>query len=166
MAVPYQVRYASSRCPRYDYSLPCPDHVRMVGHRPLDGSTASHPPCPCAIAASKRSSCARRASSQIAARTRTTAIVEDTPNDRVHGGQLSSRAAACSTTRRCQSTSQSSTRRLVRPAPRTASLGRHQRSAYAPDDSLAQKAKFGPDPTTEALDITGGVTKIGGRWQR
>jgi hypothetical protein len=37
--------------------------------------------------------------------------------------------------------------------------GRHQRSAYAHDDSLAQKAKFGPDPTTEALDITGGLTK-------
>ena len=61
----------------------------MVGHRPLDGSTASHPPCACAIAASKRGSCARRPSSRIAARTRTTAIVSDTPKDRVHGGQLS-----------------------------------------------------------------------------
>ncbi len=36
----------------------------------------------------------------------------------------------------------------------------------ARDDSLAQKAKFGPDPTMESLDITGGVTKIGSRWQR
>jgi hypothetical protein len=57
------------------------NHVRMVGpsHRPLDGSTASHPPFACAIAASKRSSCARRPSSRIAARTQTTAIVSDTP---------------------------------------------------------------------------------------
>ena len=41
-------------------------------------------------------------------------------------------------------------------------------SAYAHDDSLAQakKAKFGPDPTMETLDITGGVAKIGSRWQR
>ena len=45
-------------------------------------------PVACAIAASKRSLCARRPSSRIAARTRTTAIVEDTPKDRVHGGQL------------------------------------------------------------------------------
>ena len=44
--------------------------------------------------------------------------------------------------------------------------GRHRRSAYAHDDSLAQKAKFDPDPTMEALDITGGVTKIGSRLQR
>ena len=39
-------------------------------------------------------------------------------------------------------------------------------SAYAHDESLAQKAKFGPDPTMETLDITGGVAKIGSRWQR
>ncbi len=43
--------------------------------------------------------------------------------------------------------------------------GRHPRSAYAHDDSLAQKAKFVPDPTMEALDITGGVAQIGSRWQ-
>ena len=45
----------------------------------LDGSTASHPPFACAVAASERSSCARRASSRIAARTQTTAIASDTP---------------------------------------------------------------------------------------
>jgi hypothetical protein len=63
-------------------------------------------------------------------------------------------------------------RRLVRQAPRAASLalsgapsGRHQRSANAHDDSRGQKAKFGPDPTMEALHITGGVTKIGNCWQ-
>ena len=28
------------------------------------------------------------------------------------------------------------------------------------------EAKFGPDPTMETLDITGGVAKIGSRWQR
>ena len=33
--------------------------------------------------------------------------------------------------------------------------GRHQRSANAHDDSPTQKADFGPDPTMEALDITG-----------
>jgi hypothetical protein len=105
----------------YDYS-PTVDHVPIVGHRPLDGSRASHPPFAFAIAASKRSSCARRPSSRIAARTRTTAIVSDTPKDRVHGGQLKSRAAIFSTTRRCKSTAQSTTRRLVRQAPRAASL--------------------------------------------
>jgi hypothetical protein len=83
------------------------------------------------------------------ARTRTTAIVSDTPKDRVHGGQLKSRAAACSTTRRCLSTAQSTTRRLVRQAPRAASLalsgaptGRHQWSANAHDDSPTQKAQL------------------------
>ncbi len=34
-------------------------------------------------------------------------------------------------------------------------------TAYARDDSRGQKAKFGPDATMEALDITGGVAKIG-----
>jgi hypothetical protein len=28
-----------------------------------------------------------------------------------------------------------------------------------------RRPDFGPDPTMEALDITGGVTKIGNRWQ-
>ena len=41
--------------------------------------------------------------------------------------------------------------------------GRHQRLANAHDDSPSQKAQ---DLTMEALDITGGVTKIGNRWQR
>ncbi len=60
----------------------------------------------------------------------------------MHGGQRKSRAAACSATRRSLGMAQSTTRRLVRPAPRTASLalsgapsGRHQRSANAHDDS-------------------------------
>ena len=44
--------------------------------------------------------------------------------------------------------------------------GRHQRSANAHDDLPTQKAQIGPDHTIEALDITGGVTKIGNRWQR
>jgi hypothetical protein len=28
-----------------------------------------------------------------------------------------------------------------------------------------RRPKIGPDPTMEALDITGGVTKIGNSWQ-
>ncbi len=39
-------------------------------------------------------------------------------------------------------------------------------TAYARDDSLVQKAEFGRDHPMEALDITGGVAKIGSRWQR
>ena len=97
-------------------------------------------PVACAIAASKRSSCARRPSSRIAARTQTTAIVSDTPKDRVHGGQLS----------RGQTSAENSLARALgspqRPPPAVAN---------AHDDSPLQKAKFGPDPTMEALDITG-----------
>ncbi len=43
--------------------------------------------------------------------------------------------------------------------------GRHQRSAMRTMIHQRRRPKFGPDPTMEALDITGGVTKIGNRWQ-
>jgi hypothetical protein len=120
----------------------------MVGTIPLHGSTASHPPFACAVAASKRSSCARRRSSRIAARTQTTAIVSDAPKDRVHGGQLSRGQQLAR--RQADAWGRRSRRRdgWSRQAPRTASLalsgapnGRHQRSADAHDDSPTQKAQ-------------------------
>jgi hypothetical protein len=97
-----------------------PDHVQWWDH-PTPREHGITPPVACAIAASERSSCARRPSSRIAARTRTTAIVSDTQGSKARW-PAKSRAAPCSTTRRCQSTAQSTTRGLVRRAPRTASL--------------------------------------------
>jgi hypothetical protein len=41
--------------------------------------------------------------------------------------------------------------------------GRHQRSAMRTMIHHRRRPKIGPDPTMEALDITGGVTKIGNR---
>ena len=121
--------------------LPTLDHAMVVpsdggapyirprtGGAPLPrGCTPSpHPPVACAVAASKRSSCSRRPSSRIAERSSVFARAHaddrrrDTRKDRVHDGHTS-RAAACSPTRRC-SRLQSRPRRLVRQAPRTASL--------------------------------------------
>ena len=116
-------------------------------HRPDGGTPSPHSPVPppSRPASAARALDDRRASSPRGRlysheRTQTTAIVSDTRKDRVHDGHTS-RAAACSTTRRCTtrrcwSAAQSRTRRLVRQAPRTASLalsgapdGRHQRSA-------------------------------------
>ena len=105
--------------PNLDHVLVCPLHAS-------DGR-APHPPVACAIAASKRGSCARRPSSRLAARSSVFARAHaddrrrDTRRDRMHDGHTS-RAAACSSTRRCQPTAQSISRRLVRQAPRTASL--------------------------------------------
>jgi hypothetical protein len=88
---------------------------------------APHPPVACAFAASKRSSCARRPSSRLVARSSVFARAHgddrrrDSRKDREHDGHTS-RAAARSPTTRCYSTAQSMPRRLVRQAPRTASL--------------------------------------------
>jgi hypothetical protein len=155
----------------YDYSTV--DHYEWWDHRPLDGSTASHPPCACAIAASKRSSCARRPSSRVAARTRTTAIGSDTPMDRVHGGQLSrgqqlARRQGDACRRRSRRRDGSSDKRREQPRsrsrepPTAVTSGRPMRTMI----HERRRPNFGPEPTTEALDITGGVAKIGGRWQR
>jgi len=47
-------------------------------------------------------------------------------------------------------------------APTAVTSGRQMRTMIR----QRRRPNFGPDLTMEALDITGGVTKIGGRWQR
>ncbi len=51
--------------------------------------------------------------------------------------------------------------RALGSPPAAATSGRTMRTMI----HHRRRPNFGPDPTTEALDITGGVTKIGSRWQ-
>jgi hypothetical protein len=123
-----------------------------------DGSTASHPPFACAIAAGKRSSCARRPSSRIAARTQTTAIVSDTKGLECTVASLVERSSVLDDEAMLvdgavedETVDQTSAENSL---PRAlAAVG------DAHDDSLAQRAKFGPDPTMEALGITGALPR-------
>ena len=152
--------------------LPTVDH-QWVGPStdPSTRSTASHPPFACAIAASKRSSCARRPSSRIAARTQTTAIVSDTPRiectvaSLAEGSSLvADKAMLVDGAVDDETVGPTSAENSLARALRSPN-GRHQRSANAHDDSLAQRAQLRSRSHNGSARHHGSVTKIGNRRQ-